>query len=91
MTGFAMPERLVSIVNAFSTAPEQAEEEWRGLLPLMRLEAFAPFSLAARKEVWRLRGVIQSAHCRRAGAVLDATARADVRRAVEVVGGTIAG
>ena len=49
----------------------------------MRLEAFQPFSLAARKEVWRLRGVIGSAHCRLAGARIDDRARDDVRRALD--------
>ena len=53
----------------------------------MRLEAFPPYSLAARKEVWRLRGVIGSAFCRRAGATLDDGAREDVRQALgRVVG-----
>jgi 4-hydroxy-tetrahydrodipicolinate synthase len=85
MTGFALPERLVAIVAAFSSRPDDAEREWLELLPLMRFEAFQPFSLAARKEVWRLRGVIASSHCRRRGAVLDDRARADVRRALESV------
>jgi hypothetical protein len=85
MTGFALPERLIAIVRAFRTDPAAAESEWERLLPLMRLEAFPPFSLAARKEVWRLRGVIGSAHCRRAGARLDDRARADVRAAFERV------
>ena len=87
MTGFAMPDRLVSIVRTFPTDPAAAEREWTTLLPLMRLEAIPPFSLAARKEIWRLRGVIGSAHCRRAGATMDDTARGDVRRALEAVGG----
>jgi 4-hydroxy-tetrahydrodipicolinate synthase len=85
MTGFALPERLVSIVASFPTDPEGAEAAWARLLPLMRLEAFQPFSLAARKEVWRLREVIGSGHCRRAGAELDDRAREDVRRALEQV------
>ena len=85
MTGFALPERLVDIVRTFAVAPDAAERTWTSLLPLMRLEAFPPFSLAARKEVWRLRGVIDSSHCRRAGAVLDARARADIRRSWEAV------
>ena len=55
------------------------------LLPLMRLEAFPPFSLAARKEVWRLKGVIGSSFCRRAGARLDDQSRADVRLALAAV------
>jgi 4-hydroxy-tetrahydrodipicolinate synthase len=87
MSGFALPERLVSIVETFRTDPAAAAAAWERLLPLMRLEAFQPFSLAARKEVWRLRGVIDSSHCRRVGAVLDATARDDVRRAFERVTG----
>jgi 4-hydroxy-tetrahydrodipicolinate synthase len=87
MTGFALPERLVSIVETFGTDAQAAEREWEALLPLMRLEAFQPFSLAARKEVWRLRGVIGSAFCRRAGARLDDRGRADVRAAFERVVG----
>ena len=85
MTGFALPDRLVSIVASFPADPIGAELAWSRLLPLMRLEAFQPLSLAARKEVWRLRGVIGSAHCRRAGAVLDDRARADIRGTLERV------
>lgn len=83
MTGFALPDRLVSIVETYRTDPGAATREWERLLPLMRLEAFQPFSLAARKEVWRLRGVIESSHCRRPGARLDDRARNDVRLALE--------
>jgi 4-hydroxy-tetrahydrodipicolinate synthase len=87
MTGFALPERLVAIVASFPSAPDRAQAAWVDLLPLMRFEAFPPFSLAARKEVWRLRGVIRSARCRRSGATLDQTSAGDVRRAYELVGG----
>lgn len=85
MTGFALPERLVSIVRTFPSDPVAAERDWERLLPLMRLEAFPPLSLVARKEVWHLRGVIGSSRCRRAGATLDDRARDDVRRAYERV------
>lgn len=85
MTGFAMPDRLVRIVETYRTDPAAAALAWETLLPLMRLEAFQPFSLAARKEVWRLRGVIASSHCRRPGAWLDDRARDDVRRALAAV------
>lgn len=91
MTGFAVPERLVWIVRRFPSAPHEATAAWTALLPLMRLEAFPPFSLAARKEVWRLRGAIESSFCRRDGATLDDTARADVRRALEAAIGPLAG
>jgi 4-hydroxy-tetrahydrodipicolinate synthase len=85
MTGFALPECLVEIVREFATAPEAADVAWQRLLPLMRFEAFPPLNLATRKEVWRLRGVIGSAYCRRDGATLDDRTRADVRRAYELV------
>lgn len=87
MTGFALPERLVSIVRTFPGDPRSAERDWEALLPLMRLEAFQPFSLAARKEVWRLRGVIDSAYCRRSGARLDERGRVDVRAAFNRIAG----
>ncbi|MEX1170036.1 MAG: dihydrodipicolinate synthase family protein [Chloroflexota bacterium] len=87
MTGFALPERLVWIVDTYRTDVAAATAAWEQLLPLMRLEAFQPLSLAARKEVWRLRGVIDSSYCRRPGASLDERARADVRRALERVTG----
>lgn len=82
MTGFALPEHLVRIVETFRVDPAAAEQAWERLLPLMRLEAFAPTNLAARKEVWRLRGVIGSSFCRRPGARLDERARDDVRLAL---------
>lgn len=83
MTGLAVPEHLVSIVRTFASDPAAAAREWTALLPLIRLEAFPPFNLVARKEVWRLRGVIGSAHCRLAGARLDDRARVDIRRALD--------
>jgi 4-hydroxy-tetrahydrodipicolinate synthase len=85
MTGFALPDRLVSIVGTFPSDPAGAERAWISLLPLLRLEAFQPFGLAARKEVWRLRGLIGSATCRQPGARLDDRARDDVRLALEAV------
>jgi 4-hydroxy-tetrahydrodipicolinate synthase len=87
MTGFALPDRLVAIVRSFGEDPTAAERAWLALLPLMRFEAFPPASLAARKEVWRLRGVIGSGYCRRRGAVLDQVVREDVRHAFELVAG----
>jgi 4-hydroxy-tetrahydrodipicolinate synthase len=86
MTGAAVPEHLVAILETFASDPGAAERDWLALLPLLRLEAFQPFSLAARKEIWRLRGVIASAHCRRAGADLDDRGREDIRRALDAIG-----
>ena len=79
MTGFALPERLVEVVETFPTDPDRAERRWAELLGLMRFEAFSPFNLATRKEIWRLRGVIASSRCRRPGAALDERSRRDVR------------
>jgi 4-hydroxy-tetrahydrodipicolinate synthase len=83
MTGLAVPEQLVAIVRSFASDPDGAERRWTALLPLIRLEAFPPMNLAARKEVWRLRGVIGSGRCRLPGARLDDRARDDVRRALD--------
>ena len=83
MTGFALPEQLVEIVATFPTNPDAAERRWTELLPLMRFEAFAPFNLAARKEVWRLRGVIASSRCRRPDAILDKHSRRDIRTKIK--------
>lgn len=91
MTGFALPDRLVSVVRTYPTDPSAAQRDWERLLPLMRLEAFAPFSLVARKEVWRLRGVIGSSRCRRAGARLDDRARDDIGQALGRVTGVAVG
>jgi len=85
MTGAAVPDRLTGVLRTFPSDPGSAERDWLALLPLLRLEAFAPFNLAARKEVWRQRGVIASAFCRRRGAVLDERAREDIRQALTLV------
>jgi hypothetical protein len=77
-----MPERLVEIVERHAIDPERAVATWTACLPLMRLEAFVPLNLAARKEVWRLRGVLGSSFVRRAGADVDERARADIERAL---------
>ena len=86
LTGFPLPGALERIVRTFPDDPAGAEAEWTALLPLMRFEAFTPLNLAMRKEVWRMRGIIGSARCRRAGVALDDHAREDVRRALEQVG-----
>jgi 4-hydroxy-tetrahydrodipicolinate synthase len=75
MTGFALPEALVEIVRDFASEPLSAATKWERLLPLMHLEAASPLGLAVRKEVWRLRGVISTNRCRRAGAELDLKAQ----------------
>jgi 4-hydroxy-tetrahydrodipicolinate synthase len=85
MTGAAFPAELVEILNTYPSDPDAAERVWLPLLPVLRFEAFAPYNLAARKEAWRLRGVIRSSFCRRPGVFLDDVARADIARAVEAV------
>jgi 4-hydroxy-tetrahydrodipicolinate synthase len=86
MTGAAVPERLAGILDGFGSDPDGAERDWLAILPILRFEAFQPFSLAARKEVWRLRGVISSGRCRLPGANLDDHSRADIGRALATIG-----
>jgi 4-hydroxy-tetrahydrodipicolinate synthase len=90
MTGFPIPERLVEIVATHPDDPDRAAAIWTACLPLMRLEAFVPLNLAARKEAWRIRGVIGSSHVRRAGADVDDRARSDIERAIRTVESALA-
>lgn len=85
MTGFALAGRLASVIELFEQDPIAAEDAYCNLLPLMRFEAFVPFSLGARKEVWRQLGIVTSARCRWKGAELTEVAQRDVARALRRV------
>jgi len=70
MTGFAFPEILMAMVHAAQ------EEDWENLqkvyaqhLPLLVYEQQP--GVAIRKEIFRLRGLIQSSHVRHPGASID--------------------
>ena len=72
MTGFAYPEMLVRVCEAFSAGrAEDAEDIFDGYLPLVRYEQQIGIGLAIRKEILRRRGAIASAAVRAPGPRLD--------------------
>jgi 4-hydroxy-tetrahydrodipicolinate synthase len=72
-TGVAYPEMLVEVCRRFFAGdPEGAEDLYDIYLPIVRHEQQAGIGLAIRKEIFRRRGVIKSAHVRAPGAALDA-------------------
>jgi len=72
MTGFAYPEVLVTIYNAFSLGKrEVAREVFFKALPLIRYEAQGPVSVAIRKEIFKRRGIIADSGMRGPAAKLD--------------------
>jgi 4-hydroxy-tetrahydrodipicolinate synthase len=72
MTGFAYPEMLVRVCEAFSAGrAEDAEDIFDGYLPLVRHEQQIGIGLAIRKEILRRRGAIASAAVRAPGPRLD--------------------
>lgn len=90
MTGFAYPEILMSIWKAWESGDsDAASETYRRYLPLLVFEGQPKIGLAIRKEILRLRGLIEHATVRRPGPFLDPTtaggladtlARLDVRQ-----------
>ncbi|MFT5369956.1 MAG: 4-hydroxy-tetrahydrodipicolinate synthase [Candidatus Latescibacterota bacterium] len=82
MTGFAFPEILIAMVNAAK------EERWDDLqniyaqhLPLLVYEQQP--GVAIRKEIFRLRGLIQSSHVRHPGASIDPDTSAQLQHVLE--------
>jgi 4-hydroxy-tetrahydrodipicolinate synthase len=72
MTGFAYPEMLVRVCEAFSAGHAgDAEDIFDGYLPLVRHEQQIGIGLAIRKEILRRRGAIASAAVRAPGPRLD--------------------
>jgi 4-hydroxy-tetrahydrodipicolinate synthase len=77
MTGFAYPEILVDIWRAWDSGDaDAAAETYHRYLPLLVFEGQPRIGLAIRKEILRMRGLIEHAIVRRPGPSLDpATAR----------------
>lgn len=73
MTGFAYPEVLVQVYEAFTSGErEKARRIFYRYLPLIRFEAQLGIGgVAIRKETFRLRGVIQSSHVRKPSLPID--------------------
>jgi 4-hydroxy-tetrahydrodipicolinate synthase len=72
MTGFAYPEMLVEVCEAFFAGrSDDAENLFDTYLPLVRHEQQIGIGLAIRKEILRRRGAIKSAAVRMPGPRLD--------------------
>lgn len=87
MTGLSYPEILVSVVEAwYKGDKEQAKRIFYGAAPLLRYEFQPGIGLAIRKEVYRKRGAIASAHVRHPGAQVDDHIRAELAAVIEACG-----
>jgi 4-hydroxy-tetrahydrodipicolinate synthase len=73
MTGFAYPEILVAVIEAFQEGNRgHARDVFYRYLPLIRFEGQTGIGLAIRKALLRRRGLLQSAALRYPGPTLDA-------------------
>ena len=83
MTGFANPEMMVDVVNAFKAGNvERAFDIFDCYLPLAKYEQQAGVGLAVRKHLLAQRGAIASAAVRKPGPKLSALDLADIARLV---------
>jgi 4-hydroxy-tetrahydrodipicolinate synthase len=86
MTGFAFPEILVEIVNAYRAGNvDRAADVFYRNVPLMRFEFQEGIGMAIRKEVLRRRGALESAAIRAPGAKLDGPTLAALDRVMSWV------
>jgi 4-hydroxy-tetrahydrodipicolinate synthase len=86
MTGFAYPEVLVAIWNAWKTGNrEKAAEIYYHALPLLVFEGQPKLGVAIRKEILRRRGLIGSAKVRHPGPALDEGTASDLTETMEWV------
>ncbi len=87
MTGFAFPEMLVGIYDAFVRGDRAgARSLFYRYLPLIRYEGQPVIGLAIRKEILRRRGVIATAVIRHPGPVLDAGSRSELDELLSALG-----
>ena len=79
MTGFAFPEILVQIYDAFKKGNvEEARSVFFDATPLLRYEGQKDIGLAIRKEILKLRGAISCSLVRHPGPSLDKTHREEL-------------
>ena len=87
MTGLSYPELLVEIVRKYQGGDRaSARNAFYRACPLLRYEFQPGIGLALRKEVYRLRGAIASAHVRHPGAQIDDRLRGELMQAIEASG-----
>lgn len=83
MTGFSYPEVLIEVYRAHSSGDvARAREAFYRAAPLLRFEFQPGIGLAIRKEVYRRRGAIASAHVRHPGAQIDGLLAAELDAAL---------
>lgn len=81
MTGFALPNVLVSIYDDFLAGNhDRARETFYRYVPLIRYEGQPGVGLAIRKEILKRRGAIQCAAIRSPGIRLDEQGKAEITR-----------
>lgn len=87
MTGFGFPEILVDIYNRYTSGDKAgAAEVFYRYNPILRFEHQQGIGLAIRKEIYRRRGVIQSATIRHPGVPLDKGTADELTAVLEVTG-----
>ena len=87
MTGFAYPEVLVKICQAWLSGDRQrATKLYYRVLPLLVFEGQPKLGVAIRKEILRRRGLIDHATLRHPGPSLDDGTLADLTETIEWVG-----
>lgn len=83
MTGFSYPEVLVAVYRAFVGGDvAAARRTFYAACPLIRYEFQPGIGLALRKEVYRSRGAIRSAHVRHPGAQIDPVAQRELANVI---------
>jgi 4-hydroxy-tetrahydrodipicolinate synthase len=87
MTGFAFPEVLVGVYEAFRGGDvERAAEIFYRYVPLIRYEFQPKIGLAYRKFTYRKRGIISSSFIRSPGLQIDGRTQDEVTQVVRRVG-----
>lgn len=87
MTGFAYPEALVAIWQAWDAGDRRkAAEIFYRYLPLIQFEGQPKLGLAVRKEILRRRGLIATATIRHPGPKLDPGSLDDLAETINIIG-----
>ncbi len=87
MTGFSYPEVLAAIYRAFVSGDHaRAEQLFFQAAGLLMYEFQPGTGLAIRKEIYRLRGAILSAHVRHPGTQIQPELQRELRQAIASAG-----
>lgn len=84
MTGFAFPEALLAMVKHYPKDPELAALIFQRFLPLIVYEQTP--GVAVRKEIYRLRGILDDPLVRHPGGGISPVAAAQVKALVDNLG-----